>query len=284
LATPPLEPAAVVRYADSHAHLAAAEFDPDREEVIARARTVGCRAMICIGESVLTAERASALAATSPHEIFFTAGVHPHDAQSWTSDTAAQLRAFVDRGAVAIGECGLDYHYDHSPREVQRRVFDAQLALAAATGRPVVVHSREAESDTIAALRAAASAGVRGVLHCFSGSADLGAAAMEAGWFVSFSGVITFKRWDDDALIRDLPRGRWLVESDAPYLAPVPFRGKRNEPAHVIRTLAKVASVRSLSLREAAEESWAATADCFAIPLLAPTAAPASPSPSCAPS
>jgi len=280
LATTLLELAEDVRFVDSHVHLAAAEFDPDREEIIARARAAGCRAMICIGESIEAAERAAVLAGTWPNEIFFTAGVHPHDASTWTDDSTAQLQSLIARGAVAIGECGLDYHYDHSPREVQRRVFDAQLALAAATGRPVVVHSREAEHDTIAALRLAASAGVRGVLHCFSGSAALGAVAMEAGWFVSFSGVITFKRWDDDALIRALPTGRWLVESDAPYLAPVPFRGKRNEPAHVIRTLAKVAAVRGLSLRDAAEESLAATARCFGLPLLVPMPALASPSPS----
>ncbi len=267
MGTLPQEPEPGIRFADSHVHLAGAEFDADRDDVIARARVAGCRAMLCIGESVAAAERAARLAASAPGEIFFSAGLHPHDASAWTADTPQQVRAFVDAGAVALGECGLDYHYDNSPREVQRRVFDAHIGIAAETGRPVVVHTREAESDTIAALRAAASAGVRGVLHCFAGSAALGAVAMDAGWFVSFSGVVTFKRWDDDALIREIPTGRWLVESDAPYLAPVPFRGRRNEPAHVAQTLAKVAAVRGLSLVEAAAESFAATVACFGLPV-----------------
>jgi TatD DNase family protein len=254
----------VVPFADSHVHLAGAEFDEDREAVIARARDSGCRAMVCIGESLAAAERAARLAAAHPSLCVFTAGVHPHDAASFEpAVTPERLREFAAAGAVAIGECGLDYHYDHSPRDVQRAAFRAQLDVAASTGLPVVVHTREAEADTIAAVREAALAGVCGVLHCFSGSAVLGEAALEAGWFVSFSGVITFKRWDDDALIRSIPTGRWLVESDAPYLAPVPFRGKRNEPAHVARTLAKVAAARGISLAEASAESLAATAVCF---------------------
>lgn len=250
-------------FADSHVHLAGADFDDDRAAVVARAREAGCRAIICIGESIEAAARAARLAEEYPGLVRFTAGVHPHEASDWTPTSARQLAEFIAAGAVAIGECGLDYHYDHSPRDRQRQVFDAQLDLAAATGRPVVVHSRAAEDDTIAALRSAAAAGVRGVLHCYAGSAALGEAAMQAGWFVSFSGVITFKRFDDDALIREIPAGRWLVESDAPYLAPVPYRGRRNEPAHVRLTLAKVAAVRGLSMQAAGAESFAATARCF---------------------
>jgi TatD DNase family protein len=263
-----LDAGAVVPFVDSHVHLADPAFDDDRDTVIARARASGCRAMLCIGESIAAAARARAIAAAHPGFVFFTAGVHPHDAATFDAarDVPA-LRALAQAGAVALGECGLDYHYDHSPRNVQRAVFEAQLALAAETRLPVVVHTREAEDDTIAMLGTAAAMGVRGVLHCFSGGAALADAAMDAGWFVSFSGVITFKKWEGDALIRQIPAGRWLVETDAPYLAPVPFRGKRNESAYAAHTLRKVAAARGLSLAEASSESIAATVACFGLSL-----------------
>jgi TatD DNase family protein len=179
--------------------------------------------------------------------VFFTAGVHPHDAATFDPlrDSDA-IRELVSRGAVGIGECGLDSHYDHSPREHQRRAFASQLALARELNRPVVVHTREAEDDTRAMVTEAGSAGVRGVLHCYTGSHALAEAALNVGWYVSFSGIVTFKKWDDDALIRLVPDDRLLVESDSPYLAPVPNRGKRNEPAWVSFTVARVAAARGV--------------------------------------
>jgi TatD DNase family protein len=232
-------------FIDSHAHLASDAFDADREETIARARVTGAAAIVCIGESLAMAERAALLATRHPGFIFSTAGVHPHDAATFdpTRDPDV-IRALVARGAVAIGECGLDYHYDHSPRDVQRRAFAQQLSLAKDVGRPVVVHTREAEDDTRAMVVEAGKAGVRGVLHCYTGSHALAEAALDVGWFVSFSGIVTFRKWDDDALIRVVPADRLLVESDSPYLAPVPHRGKRNEPAWVSFTVARVASAR----------------------------------------
>ena len=143
-----------------------------------------------------------------------------------------------------MGECGLDYHYDNAPRKVQRATLSAQVALAAETRKPVVVHTRDAEDDTRAIIRDADSAGAVGVLHCFTGSHALAEHALGAGWYVSFAGIVTFKKWSDDDLLRLVPRDRILVESDSPYLAPVPFRGKRNEPSWVSRTLAKVAAAR----------------------------------------
>jgi TatD DNase family protein len=234
-------------FIDSHAHLADPAFDADREEVIDRARAAGARAVVCIGESVATAERAASLAARHPRLVAFTAGVHPHDAASFdpTRDPDA-LRALVARGAVAIGECGLDAHYDHAPRELQRRAFASQLALARELDRPVIVHTREAEDDTAAMVREAGAAGVRGVLHCYTGSHQLAEVALQAGWYVSFSGIVTFKKWDGDALVRLVPDDRLLVESDSPYLAPVPYRGKRNEPAWVSFTVARVAAARGV--------------------------------------
>ena len=166
--------------------------------------------------------------------------MHPHDAADFDAERDIPcIREEVASGAVAIGECGLDYHYDHSPREKQLAAFGAQLALARELARPVVVHTREAEADTLAMVREAAAAGVRGVLHCYTGSVGLAEVALDGGWYVSFSGIVTFKKWTDDALLRLVPDDRLLVESDSPYLAPVPHRGKRNEPAWVSFTVAR---------------------------------------------
>ena len=195
-------------FIDSHAHLADPAFDADRDAAIERARVTGARAIVCIGESIAAAERAADdRGARIRASCSSTAGVHPHDAADF--DPARDLdaiRALVERGAVAIGECGLDYHYDHSPRDLQRRAFAAQLALARELDRPVVVHTREAEDDTRAMVVEAGSAGVRGVLHCYTGSHALAEAALDVGWYVSFSGIVTFKKWDDDAL--HSPRAR----------------------------------------------------------------------------
>jgi TatD DNase family protein len=234
-----------MEFIDSHVHLADPAFDSDREAVVERAHLTGASALVCIGESLDAARRARLLAERFPGVCYHTAGVHPHDAASF--DGARDLdgiRAEVAHGAVAIGECGLDYHYDHSPRERQRDAFGAQLALAAELRRPVVVHTREAESDTRAMVEDAGRGGVIGVLHCYTGSVALAEAALDVGWFVSFSGIVTFKRWEGDDVIRVVPDDRLLVESDAPYLAPVPHRGKRNEPAWVSLTAARVGAVR----------------------------------------
>jgi TatD DNase family protein len=237
-----------MRFLDSHAHLADPAFDPDRDDVIARARVAGAAAIVAIGESLAAAARSREIAAAHPGFVYFTAGVHPHDAASFdpVHDPGA-IRAEVERGAVAIGECGLDYHYEHSPRPLQRRAFAAQLALAGETGRPVVVHTREAEDDTAAMVREAGASGIGGVLHCFTGSHALAHAALESGWYISFSGIVTFKKWADDVLLRLVPDDRLLVESDSPYLAPVPDRGKRNEPAWVARTVERIAAARGSS-------------------------------------
>jgi TatD DNase family protein len=238
-------------FIDSHVHLADPAFAADVEDVIARARVTGAHAMICIGESPEAADRARALVERHPGTIWHTAGVHPHDAEHFdpARDLPA-LREHLERGAVAVGECGLDYFYDNAPRDAQRRCLAAQVALAAETRRPLVVHTRQAEADTNAMLRDAESARVRGVLHCFTGPAALAEQALGAGWCISFSGVVTFKKWTDDALIRQIPPDRLLVESDAPYLSPVPHRGKRNEPAYVSLTLARVAQARGMSAED----------------------------------
>ncbi len=234
-----------MQFVDSHAHLADHAFDADRDAVIARARESGAHAIVCIGESLSAAARARAIASRYPGFVSFTAGVHPHDAAEF--DEARDLPAIrreLDAGAVAVGECGLDYHYDHAPRAKQLIAFEAQLALAADLRRPVVVHTREAEQDTRTLVDRAARVGVVGVLHCYTGSAELAQFAIDLGWYVSFSGIVTFRKWTDEALLRLVPDDRLLVESDAPYLAPVPNRGRRNEPGWVVHTVARLAAVR----------------------------------------
>jgi TatD DNase family protein len=255
-------------FIDSHSHLADPAFDPDREEVIDRARSAGATAVICVGESIEAARRAVKIAATHPGFVYFSAGIHPHDASGFdaTRDVEA-IREFVTMGAVAVGECGLDAHYDHSPRDAQRRAFSAQLALALELDRPVIVHTRDAEDDTRAMVTEAGSAGVRGVLHCYTGSHALAESALAVGWHVSFSGIVTFKKWDDDGLLRLVPDDRILVESDAPYLAPVPNRGKRNEPAWVAQTLARVANVRGSDVATFGQRVSENAARLFGLPL-----------------
>ena len=234
-----------IPFIDSHAHLAGESFDADREGVLQRLRDAGGRGVICIGESLQAAARAQEVARAHPGEVWWTAGVHPHDAADYDPRRdGPALEAAMHEGAVAVGECGLDYHYDHSPRIQQRRAFADQLAIAQRTARPVVVHTREAVDDTIAMIREAGGAGVRGVLHCFGGPTPLAEAALDVGWYCSFSGIITFKKWDDLDLLRMIPEDRLLVESDSPFLSPVPHRGHRNEPAWCAYTLRRLAEVR----------------------------------------
>ena len=253
-------------FIDSHAHLADAAFSGDRDAVISRARDAGAAAIVCIGESIDAAAIAAECAAENAGFVFATAGIHPHDAAAFdTRRDIPELRAFLQGGAVALGECGLDYHYDNSPRDAQRAAFSAQVALAAETNRPVVVHTRDAEDDTRAIIGEARAAGVIGVLHCYTGTHSLAEFAIDAGWYVSFSGIVTFNKWTDDDLLRLVPQDRLLVESDSPYLAPVPNRGKRNEPAWVAHTLTKVASVRGDDLQELGRATTANTRRLFGL-------------------
>lgn len=253
-------------FIDSHVHLADAAFASDVDEVVTRARAAGARALVCIGESPEAAPRARELASRYPAFVYHTSGVHPHDASTWDSARhSEEIRQAVSLGAVAVGECGLDYFYDNSPREQQRRALHAQLDLAGELGRPLVLHTRDAEEDTRAFLREAAAANVKGVLHCFTGTLSLAEDGLAAGWYVSFSGIITFRKWTDIELLRAIPDDRLLVETDAPYLAPVPYRGKRNEPAYVAQTLAHLASVRDVALHDLAVKTIANTCALFGI-------------------
>ena len=230
---------------DSHCHLGSEQFGTDLDAVLVRAWDAGVGHIVVIGESPAAATRALELAARD-RRLSATAGIHPHDASSWSSDIESWLRTTLrDPLIVAAGEMGLDYHYDHSPRAAQREAFDRQLALATEVGKAVVIHAREADEDVAAVLRDHPRATV--ILHSFSSGPGLLQAALENGYYVSFSGMVTFKNWGRDDLIRAVPDDRLLLETDAPYLAPVPKRGKRNEPAFVRHTAERIAVARGQS-------------------------------------
>jgi TatD DNase family protein len=233
---------------DTHCHLADPAYDPDRADVMARAWAGGVGRVVAIGESRLAAERALALAAREPR-IVVTAGIHPHEAAGWSEATREWVRETLRRPeVVAAGETGLDYHYDHSPRKAQRTAFEAQLALAREAGKPAVVHARAADDDVAAMLRAHPD--VPAILHSFSSGPGLLRAGLDLRHYVSFSGMVTFRNWRLDHAILETPLDRILVETDGPYLAPVPHRGKRNEPAFVRFTAERVAAVRGMPVED----------------------------------
>jgi TatD DNase family protein len=218
---------------DAHCHLGDRAFDQDRKTVLARARGAGVGHVVVIGESLEGSERALTLARGTAG-LSATAGVHPHDARTWNAEAERRLRVLLaDAAVVAAGETGLDYHYDHSPRAAQRQAFEAQLALAAEMKKPVVVHAREADDDMAGVLREWGEKVPAVILHSFSSGIEVFRAGMDVGAYFSFSGLITFKNWKWTVRLSDCPTDRLLVETDAPFLAPVPHRGKRNEPAFV---------------------------------------------------
>lgn len=245
-----------LRLFDSHLHLTDERLLPELASVLERARDAGVEGMVTVGTSPDDA-RAAREVARAHDDVWFTAGLHPHDADRFEPGLLATFGALLDAPeAVAVGETGLDYHYDNAPRERQRASFAAHLELAAARGMPVVVHSRDADEDT-ARLIAEAPRGLRGVLHCFTGGAELLGAALERDWYVSFSGIVTFSSWDGEDLVRRVPGDRLLVETDSPWLAPAPERGHRNEPAFVEHTCRAVAGMRGEDPADAAERTLA---------------------------
>ena len=241
-----------MRLVDSHCHLDDEKFDPDRGQVIERALAAGVELMMAIGTggeldvAIQQAER-------YPF-IYATIGVHPHDAAKATPETFARLRDLAGHPKVlAIGEIGLDYYHDFSPRDVQRSVFERQLELAAAVGKPIVIHSREAWEDTMARVTSLPHGGI---IHCFTGDAAQARQALSLGFHLSFGGVLTFPSAESvrqAAIIT--PEDRLLVETDCPYLAPVPHRGKRNEPAFVVDTARRLAEVRGVTLEAIARST-----------------------------
>lgn len=246
------------QFIDSHCHIDGPEYDTDRDEVISRAVAAGVATMLNVGTGDPHSgafERAVALA-EEQEQIYSAIGVHPHDARLFNQTAEDRLRKLVSqsRKIIAWGEIGLDYHYDHSPRDVQRLVFRGQLRIARKLQLPVIIHSREANDDTIKIIRDELAGYDRaGVLHCFGGDLPMAQAAIDLGFYISFAGNVTFKKADDlREIARQLPLDRLLVETDCPYLTPVPYRGKRNEPARVVETGKCLAGLRAIEADELA--------------------------------
>jgi TatD DNase family protein len=245
-------------FVDSHAHIDGSEFDVDREAVIQRARDAGVVSILNVGTGDPQSdafERAVDLA-EKHSDIYAAIGVHPHDARLYDADAEARLLQLRSKSSriVAWGEIGLDFHYDNSPRDVQMSVFRRQLQIARELKLPVIIHTREAEKETIEILRAEWSdIGLSGVMHCFSGSAELAADCLKIGFSISFSGIVTFKKAEElRALAQKVPRDKLLIETDCPYLAPIPFRGKRNEPAYVVEVARCLSELHGVTLEEIA--------------------------------
>ena len=240
---------------DSHCHLDFPDFADELDEVIVRAGDAGVGWMLTICTHVTRFDRVLAVAEAHDN-VFCTVGIHPHEAASEPEVTAEHLvRLARHPKVVGFGETGLDYHYEHSPRESQQRSFRVHIAAARETGLPLIVHTREADADTAGILREEHARGAfSGLIHCFTAGQALADSALELGFHISFSGIVTFKRSDDlRATARAVPLDRLLVETDAPYLAPVPRRGKRNEPAFVNHVVAALADIRGASVRAVAE-------------------------------
>lgn len=238
---------------DSHCHLDFADFGDEREAILDRGRAEGIVWFVTIGSGRGTGSAPDAVGLAHAHaDVVATVGIHPHDAVAATPDAMERMASLAsDARVVAVGEVGLDYHYDHSPREAQRETFRRFVALARAAKKPLVIHTRAAPDDTLAILREEGARDVGGVIHCFSEDAPFAKAAMDLGFDISFSGIVTFKKSDDlRAAAKTVPLDRMLIETDAPYLAPMPMRGKRNEPAYLSRTAAHLAGTLNIAERE----------------------------------
>jgi len=232
---------------DSHAHLATAAFDADRDLALARARAEGVTHILCASTTVADSPANVALAASCTEPFVVAAvGVHPHEAKGWLPGDEEKLAALAaHEKVVAVGEAGLDYHYDFSPRETQRDVLVRQVRLAIRLGLPIIVHCREAADDVAAILEDEGASRCGGVIHCFTEDEAFAQRALALGFYISFSGIVTFKTAESIRdVARRIPEGRLLVETDSPYLAPIPFRGKRNEPARVPLVVEELARLR----------------------------------------
>lgn len=245
-------------FVDSHAHIDGPEYDADRTDVLQRARDAGVEIVLNVGTGDPHSgalERAAQLGAQ--HEQIFTAiGVHPHDARLYDAGVDRKIRQLLSgERMIAWGEIGLDFHYDNSPRDAQMNVFRQQLQSAREVGLPVIIHTREAEKETVEILRNEwHGSNLPGVMHCFSGSAWLAKQCIDLGFSISFSGIITFKKADDlRAIAVEIPAEHLLIETDCPYLTPVPHRGKRNEPAYVTEVAACLAGLRGVNVEEIAQ-------------------------------
>jgi TatD DNase family protein len=240
---------------DSHAHIQGKEYTGETAAVIQRAVEAGVEQIIVVGGAGDMSSNTAAVAlAESCANLYATVGMHPHDAKDVGEEELQQLKKLVAYPKViAVGETGLDYYYNHSPREVQRRVFAQFIGLAKETGLPLVVHERDATSEAVELLRSEGAGKIRGVIHCFTGNYDAACAYLDLGFYLSFTGIITFKNAEPlRDVVRKVPLDKMFVETDSPYLTPVPHRGRRNEPAFVRFVAATIATVKGLNIEEVA--------------------------------
>lgn len=253
---------------DTHAHVQVHQFNADRESVIAAAFAAGIGRILVPGIELESSRAAVALASAHPGRIFAAVGTHPHDASTLTAETLAEQRQLAHSpGVVAIGEIGLDYYRDLSPREVQRAALVQQFALARELDLPIILHNRESHADMIAHLRRDGQ-GLRGVFHCFIGDEAMARDALELGFYVSFAGPVTYPKNTELAEVAAwVPEDRLLVETDSPYLAPQAFRGKRNEPRHVALVARRIAELRGLTPETLSEITTRNAATLFNLPL-----------------
>ena len=238
---------------DSHVNLHAPQFDEDRDEVIARAREAGVQMMVEISDKLSTFEATHGLAMANP-DIWCTVGVHTHEAKDYADLTAEHLIELSKRPrVVGIGECGLDFHYDFSPRDIQAQVFRQHIIAARETGLPLIVHTREADDVCAEILKEEMAVGpFKFLMHCYTSGMELAKIATDLGAWFSASGIATFKAAEDvREVVREMPNERIIVETDCPYLAPIPYRGRRNEPAYISHVLAKLAEIRGWSPEQA---------------------------------
>jgi TatD DNase family protein len=240
---------------DSHAHIQGKEYAGESAAVIQRAGEAGVEQIIVVGGAGDMSSNTAAVAlAESCANLYATVGMHPHDAKDVGEEELRELRELaLHPKVIAVGETGLDYYYNHSPREVQRRVFAQFICLAEETGLPLVVHERDAASEALGLLRSEGAGKIRGVIHCFTGDYDAARNYLDLGFYLSFTGIITFKNAEAlREVVRKVPMDRMFLETDSPYLTPVPHRGKRNEPAYVRFVAETVASVKGLNIEEVA--------------------------------
>ena len=258
---------------DSHCHIDGEQFDADRDEVVRRAREAAVAAMLNIGTGDPHSDdfRKAVAVAEKYDNVYASVGVHPHDAKLYDDAAESHLKELVrsSNRVIAWGEIGLDYYYDHSPRDVQREVFIRQIRTARELGLPIIIHSRDADDETVEILtRECSYNGFRGIMHCFGGTAAMAEALMPLGFYISFAGNVTFKKADNlrDAA-RVVPLDRLLIETDCPFLTPVPFRGKRNEPAYVAHTAAFLADFYGVPLEDLARQTTQNFLELFGITL-----------------
>lgn len=252
--------------ADSHCHLTDVKFDDDRYAILVRARDAGVARFIVIGANGDFVHNEKAVALAQEHEdVFAVVGVHPHDAKSITDETYARVRALAQQPkVVGLGETGLDFYYDNSPREEQRVHFRKFIRLARELQLPLSMHVRDAYPESAQILREEGEGQIRGVMHCFTGNADEARMLLDLGLYISFSGIITFKSAADlREAARIVPLDRLLIETDCPLLAPIPYRGKRNEPAYVVHVAKVIADVKGIATEAIGEAAWQNTITLF---------------------